>query len=149
MEVTKEQLDAFYNCCRKNGLKITPQRIEIYKSLLESSEHPSAEMVYEKIKQVLPNVSFDTVNRTLNTLSQVGAAFIVEGSGEVRRFDGNLESHQHFKCVKCRKIFDFHYEDIKNVRIPENIGRGFKILRTTVYVEGLCQTCLENKNGTK
>ena len=146
MEDIKDKLEAFYKCCRENKLKITPQRIEIYKALLASSEHPSAEMVYEKVRQTMPNVSFDTVNRTLNTLSRIGAAFIVEGSGEVRRFDVNLDSHQHFKCINCRKIFDFHHDNIENVRIPENLGHGFKILRATVYIEGLCKMCLEKEN---
>ena len=148
-EEINDKLEVFYKCCRENKLKITPQRIEIYKALLESDEHPSAEMVYEKTRQTMPNVSFDTVNRTLNTLSQIGAAFVVEGSGEVRRFDGNLDSHQHFKCINCRKIFDFHYDNIDNVKIPENLGDGFKILRTTVYVEGLCQACQKNENKNK
>lgn len=41
-------------------------------------------------------------------------AFIAEGSGDVKRFDGNLENQQHFKCIKCKKTIDFHHEPFNN-----------------------------------
>lgn len=147
MDDLKNKLEVFYKHCRQKRLKITPQRVEVYKALIASTEHPSAEVVYAKVRQVLPNISLDTVSRTLNTLSKAGAAFIVEGSGDVRRFDGNLESHQHFKCVKCRKIFDFWHKDFENIRLPEKLGQEFRVLKATVYVEGLCRQCFESENA--
>lgn len=145
MNNTKEKIEKFHNHCRAKGLKVTPQRTAIYKILLESKEHPSVEMVYEKIRNTLPNVSFDTVNRTLNTLNDIGAAFIVEGCGDVRRFDANLENHQHFKCINCKKIFDFSHKTFDNIAVPENLLGDFKVLRAVVYIEGLCKSCQENK----
>jgi Fur family peroxide stress response transcriptional regulator len=145
----EEKLEMFYNRCRQRHLKITPQRVEVYKTLVASSDHPSAEAVYARVKRVLPNVSLDTVNRTLNTLSQIGAAFVVEGSGDVKRFDANLKNHQHFKCIKCKKIFDFHCDEFENIKVPEKLRHKFKVLRSTVYMEGLCQACLEKENKIK
>jgi len=142
----KQKLKNFCNLCKEKGLKVTPQRMEIYKTLLESQEHPSAEIIYAEIHKKLPNVSFDTVNRTLNTLTEMGAAFLVEGTGDVRRFDANLENHQHIKCVKCKKIFDFSHKTFENIQVPESIAGEFKVLRATVYIEGLCKTCQENSS---
>lgn len=149
MDGLKENLESFYNRCRQQRLKITPQRIEVYKALIASGEHPSAETVYRSVKQSLPSVSLDTVNRTLNTLCRIGAAFVVPGSGDAKRFDGNLENHQHFKCIKCKKIFDFHHDEFDNIRPPDKLARKFKVLRTTVYIEGLCRACLEEENNEK
>ncbi len=146
IDMLNQRLNNFYNICRSKRLKLTPQRIAIYRTLLETTEHPSAEAVYEKIRQTFPHVSLDTVNRTLNTLNEIGAAFIVEGSGDVRRFDANLDRHQHYKCVKCKKIFDFSYQTFDNIVLPENLADGFKVLRATVYVEGLCKSCQDNNN---
>ncbi len=146
MNDLKEKLEAFYNLCRQKRLKITPQRVEVYRVLISSSRHPSAEAVYGEVKRVLPNISLDTVSRTLNTLSRIGAAFIVEGSGDVKRFDGNLENHQHFKCIKCKKIFDFHYDRFENIRLPRQLEHKFRVLRTTVYAEGLCRQCFKKEN---
>jgi len=140
-EKLKEKMDAFQAKCRKAGLKITPQRMAVYKVLIKSKQHPSAEIVFRKVREVLPNISLDTVNRTLLTLADIGAAFIVEGSGDVKRFDGKLETHQHFKCVKCKRIFDFHYKPFDNISVPRSISRKFIVLKKTVYLEGICDLC--------
>jgi len=137
----KDKMDTFREKCREAGLKITPQRLAVYNVLVKSRQHPSAEMVFRKVRDVIPNISLDTVNRTLLTLAEIGAASIVEGSGEVKRFDGRLETHQHFKCIKCRRIFDFHYKPFDNIPVPKNISRRFTVLKKTVYFEGVCDEC--------
>ena len=134
----------FMDKCRAAGLKITPQRVAIYRELLQTDEHPSAEMLYEKVKMTFPSISLDTVNRTLLTLNEIGAAFTVEGSGGARRYDGGLNEHQHFKCVKCKRIIDFHHKPFDNVIIPAEIRKKFTVLRKTVYLEGLCDLCRQN-----
>jgi len=136
-----EKISWFTDLCKKNGLKVTPQRIEIYKELIKTDEHPSAETLYAKVRQTFPNISFDTVNRTLLTLSEIGAAFIIEGSGDVRRFDGGMEKHQHFKCVKCKRIVDFNHKPFNNIKLPANLDKKFKVLKKVVYLEGICDMC--------
>ncbi len=141
MNIDKEnQFFEFKELCHKSDLKITPQRVVIYEILSSTDEHPSAETVYKKARRIMPNISFDTVNRTLNTFSDIGAAFIVEGTGDVRRFDAGLGNHQHFKCVKCKRIIDFHYEEFDNVHRPAELEK-FDILKSTVYFEGICDVC--------
>jgi len=136
-----EKIRWFTSLCRKTGLRVTPQRIEIYKQLINTDEHPSAEMLYEKVKKTFPSISFDTVNRTLLTLNEIGAAFIVEGSGDVRRFDGGMEKHQHFKCIKCKRIVDFQHKPFGNIKLPSSLARKFTVLKKVVYLEGICDQC--------
>ncbi len=138
---TEEQMNAVKARCRARGLKVTPQRMAVYRVLVESTEHPSAEGVFRKVRETFPSISLDTVNRTLLTLNDIGAAFVVEGSGDAKRFDANLKNHQHFKCVKCRRIIDFHYEAFDSIDIPENLAGRFTVLRKTVYLEGYCNLC--------
>ena len=136
-----DKIRLFTGLCRKTGMRITPQRIEIYKQLIITDEHPSAEIVYEKVRQTFPSISFDTVNRTLLTLNDMGAAFIVEGSGDVRRFDGGMDKHQHFKCVRCKKIMDFQYKPFDDIKLPSSLARKFTVLKKVVYLEGICDQC--------
>ena len=144
-ESIEQKLSAFENCCRKEGLKVTPQRIAVYRALIQSGHHPTAEQVYKKVRQEIGHISLDTVNRTLHTLTEIGAAFIVEGTGQPRQYDGGLEDHQHFRCMKCGNIIDFHYEPFDNIDIPEQFSGKFTILRKTVYLEGICNKCMKNK----
>jgi len=140
-------MEAFRSKCHATGLKITPQRMAVYKVLLESVEHPSAEVVFRQVRATFPSISLDTVNRTLLTLSEMGAAFVVEGSGDAKRFDANLKNHQHFKCVKCKRIIDFHHEAFDSIHIPENLMPGYTVLRKTVYLEGYCDLCRNRHRG--
>ena len=141
MEI-KKKMDDFFRLCKDNGLKITPQRTAIYKILLESDTHPCAKIVFRKARRIFPNIAMDTVNQTLLTLNEIGAAFIVEGTGDVRRFDANLKKHQHFRCLKCSRIMDFHHKSYDDMSTPKEIADKFKVLRKTVYFEGLCTSCL-------
>ena len=141
-----QRLDEFRTRCREAGLKITPQRVAVYQALVETDEHPSAEMVFRRVRRTYPNVSLDTVNRTLLTLSEIGVAFIVEGSGDAKRYDANLGDHQHFRCIKCRRIVDFHHEPFDGIAVPESLTGGFTVLRTTVCVEGVCDRCRSNES---
>jgi Fur family peroxide stress response transcriptional regulator len=75
------------------------------------------------------------------TLAEVGAAFVVEGSGDVKRYDGSLENHQHFKCVKCKRIIDFHHKPFDSIAVPKSLDEKYTVLRKTVYFEGFCDLC--------
>ncbi|MGD8945919.1 MAG: transcriptional repressor, partial [Desulfobacterales bacterium] len=59
----------------------------IYRELQKSFEHPTADAMYQIIRKEFPNISFDTVNRTLLTLAQIGLVDLVEVYGGAKRFD--------------------------------------------------------------
>ena len=140
------KMEAFRARCREAGLKVTPQRMTVYATLLASTEHPSAEVVFREVRKIFPSISLDTVNRTLLTLNEIGMAFIVEGSGDAKRFDANLKTHQHFKCVKCKRIIDFRHEPFDEIDVPKDIRDRFTVLRKTVYLEGFCDRCGKRAN---
>ena len=137
----EDKINEFTMKCRNAGLKVTPQRLEVFRALVQTDEHPTAEAVCSQVRQAMPHISLDTVNRTLLTLSEIGAAFIVEGTGQARRFDANFDTHQHFRCVKCRRIVDFYHEPFNQVQVPSEINNKYQIIRKTVYFEGYCDKC--------
>lgn len=136
-----DNMSIFLEKCQENNLKITPQRIAIYKELIRSKDHPSADVIYRKLTRKFPNISLDTVNRTLITFAEIGIAGIVEGSGSPKRFDPNMVNHHHFRCTKCGTIIDFRYELYDNIEIPEEIQRQTTILTKRVVLEGYCNNC--------
>jgi len=138
---TEEKLLSFESICREHGLSITPQRVAIYKELLSSLEHPSAIMIYKKVSQYYPNISLDTVNRTLLTFHKIGLAKAVGGSGDPKRFDPNLEPHHHFRCISCGEIIDFRDEFYDALEIPAEIKEKFVVLEKKVHLEGFCDQC--------
>ena len=138
---TEERLLSFESICREHGLSITPQRVAIYKELISSSEHPSAITIYKKVSEYYPNISLDTVNRTLLTFHKIGLAKAVGGSGDPKRFDPNLEPHHHFRCISCGEIIDFRDEFYDALEIPAEIKEKFVVLEKKVHLEGFCDQC--------
>ena len=68
----EDRLRDFEEVCRKEGLKITHQRLEIFRELLNSHDHPTVEKLYHRLQPKLPTISLDTVYRTLTILEQHG-----------------------------------------------------------------------------
>ena len=135
------RMDIYYRRSKEHGLKITPQRTAIYQELLKAKDHPSADIIYKRIVKKIPNISFDTVNRTLLTFSKIGIANIVEGYGQPKRYDPDMGIHHHFRCMQCNSIIDFHNKDYDNIAVPEDINRQFKVINKKVVLEGLCDKC--------
>jgi len=136
-----EMLNIFYRRAKKNGLKITPQRTAIYQELLKAKDHPSADIIYKRIVQKIPNISFDTVNRTLLTFAKIGITNIVEGYGQPKRYDSDMDNHHHFRCMQCNSIIDFHSKNYDNIAVPEDIKKRFTVINKKVVLEGLCDKC--------
>ena len=134
-------MDIFYRISKENGLKITPQRTAIYQELLKAKDHPSADIIYRRLVKKIPNISFDTVNRTLATFSKIGIANVVEGYGQPKRFDPDITIHHHFRCVQCDTIIDFHNKAYDNITVPKEIQKQFTVWNKKVVLEGLCNKC--------
>ena len=141
IKLKEQSLELMREACVKNDLKITPQRTFIYRTLIHSKEHPTAEAIFTEVKKTLPNISFDTVYRTLLTFSEIGLIHTVEGTGTARRFDPDLESHHHCRCIKCDRIIDFQDRKLDAVCLPSAIGNDFKVLTRKVVFEGICKKC--------
>lgn len=131
----------FEGKCKENNLKLTPQRFAVYQELLRSDDHPSADAIFRRLRNLFPNISLDTVSRTLLTFHKIGLANIVEGSGVPKRFDANVGRHHHFRCLGCNRIIDIYNEAFDTIDIPEEIQRQCSVTNKTVHLEGLCGKC--------
>ncbi len=98
--------DLFRAHCRRHGIKITPQRTALYQELMRSTDHPSADVLFRRVRKKLPHISFDTVNRTLRSFASLGLIRAAASRGNSRRYDPLLENHHHFHCTRCYRIND-------------------------------------------
>jgi Fur family peroxide stress response transcriptional regulator len=144
LNVKDDSLDFLRKKSKENKLKMTPQRIVIYRELLKSIDHPNAESLYRRIKKIIPDISLDTVNRTLITFSKIGLVKNVEGYGEPKRYDPELKNHHHFRCINCNSIIDFDYKPYDDIIIPAAIKKRFRVTHKKVLLEGYCNKCRGN-----
>jgi Fur family transcriptional regulator, peroxide stress response regulator len=134
-------LAAYRSRSKEHGLRVTPQRAAIFQELQKAQDHPTADAIYRRVVKRIPNISFDTVNRTLSTFTEIGLTKVVEGYGQARRYDPDTGAHHHFRCVRCACIIDFHNKDYDDIAVPAEINERFTVTGKKVVLEGLCGTC--------
>ena len=130
------------------GLKLTHQRLEIFREVASSLEHPDAEAVFRAVHARMPTVSLDTVYRTLWMLNDLGLVSTLGSRRESVRFDANLERHHHYVCVRCGMAKDFENAALHALRLPNAVRELGSILSTHVEVRGICDSCAK-KTGKK
>lgn len=139
------RMEHFEKACRDRGIKLTHQRIEIFREVAESDEHPDAEKVYRGVRARVPTVSLDTVYRTLWLLNDLGIVNTL-GPSQVRtRFDANLNRHHHFVCVKCGLMRDFYSQHYDELKVPKSLKSLGAIETTHVELRGICIECAKSK----
>ncbi len=105
-------------------MNTTPQRAAVYKALLQSTEHPTPEMLYRKVRRAMPSLSLATVYKALDALERLGLVQAVDVDSDSRRFDANMDLHHHMVCTECRGVIDFYDESFDDLE-PARKLRGF------------------------
>lgn len=136
-----KRVELFIETCHRNGLKVTPQRIAIFRALIQSDHHPTADAMFRTVRKEYPHISFDTVNRTLLTFAHIGLAEVVETFGGPKRFDSDVGVHHHLHCVSCGRIIDFTHEDYSHLEVPAALAEQFQVVSKRVVLKGYCDQC--------
>jgi len=142
---------------RAAGLKLTPQRMAIVRALAADSSHPTAQELYERLRQALPTMSFATVYNTLDTLRAAGLCSglsLTPGSG---RFDPNMQPHNHAVCDACGSVSDIPFSASDPTSAPTSDpsgglrraasagAPGFEVRTVERVFRGLCAACAGQK----
>ncbi|MBU0681457.1 MAG: transcriptional repressor, partial [Proteobacteria bacterium] len=122
-------LTEFENACRKADLKVTHQRLEIFRELAQAHDHPSAEMLYNRIIKRLPTISLDTVYRTLATLEKHDLITRVQTLESQARLEAEMIRHHHAVCRKCGAITDFSWNTFDEVQVPAELSGWGRITK--------------------
>ena len=138
----KQQIDRFQDACRQQNLRLTPQRLEIYRELAQASDHPSAEQLYQRLHDRMPTLSLDTIYRTLATFVQHGMVNRVETIESQARFEVVNARHHHLICERCKKIIDFDWAPIDQLDLPPEVQQWGEVYSKNVVVYGVCKECL-------
>ena len=145
MKIKKKEVEQrmkhFETVCRDEGIKLTHQRMEIFREGAQTEDHPDADQIFQRVRDRIPTVSLDTVYRTLWRLKDLGLIVPLGSSRERTRFDANLKNHHHFVCGRCGFTRDFFSNDFDNIKLPESISSLGEIEATHVEVRGICREC--------
>jgi len=122
-------------------LRMTNQREMILNELIKSREHLCADELYERIKKIMPRISLATVYRNLEILSEAGIVAKLEIGGRQKRFDYDVEDHDHIYCVNCNRVDNLNLEQkLVNTSSLSN-DDGYTITGCRLEITGLCPEC--------
>ncbi len=136
-----KEVKRFKAVAKAAGLKITSQRLEIFKEIQGREDHPDAVAIFEALKPRIPGLSLDTVYRSLWTLADLGLISTVGPRQESQRFDPKQERHHHFLCLSCGKIVDFTSDSLNDLRLPPSLQAYGRAIEAQVEVRGYCKDC--------
>lgn len=129
------------NFFREKGLKLTSQRLAIYKFILSRRDHPTAEQIYQELRNEHPTISLGTIYKTLHLLEELGLVQELGFNEGSVRYDPDMELHINVVCSKCGKIYDYKAENVKKLwsAIISDLGIKPKGQRIDIYYE--CDDC--------
>jgi Fur family ferric uptake transcriptional regulator len=121
--------------------RATIQRTTILDAVKAGNDHPTAEQIHARIRRWLPRVSLGTVYRNLSFLNHLGLIRQVSLAGEPARYDGNVGSHDHARCVHCGRIEDVALELQQNLEALVAEETGYEVGGHRIEFVGRCPDC--------
>jgi len=119
----------------------TQQREVILEELQKLTSHPTAAGIYEIVRHRLPKISLGTVYRNLELLARNGSILKLDQAGGEARFDGNVDRHDHVRCVQCGRVDDVSAPNLDPLLGATNDWGGYQIHGYKLEYYGLCPQC--------
>ncbi len=123
---------------KSHGIRPSYPRVKIYEYLIRHKNHPTVDMIYNSLADVIPSLSKTTVYNTLNMFVDKNVAIVLEMNDSEARYDADVSLHGHFRCVKCGSIYDFNL-DSSDFR-PRGLD-NFLVSEVQVTCKGICAGC--------
>lgn len=127
-----------------NGQRFTEQRAAVFRFLVATDVHPTADEVYLAVRQDLPGISLATVYKSLETLVGCGLALKLTYADHSARYDGRTDPHHHARCLACGRVLDVMGEiPAAHIEGLERPVDGFHVTGYRLELSGYCATCAD------
>jgi len=125
-----------------NGQRFTEQRAAVYRFLMGTTSHPTADEVFTTVRHDIPDISLATVYKSLETLVGCGLATkLTYGDGSAR-YDGRTDPHHHARCLSCGKVVDVPGRiDTSALATQLQPVSGFNVEGYRLELVGYCSGC--------
>jgi len=119
---------------REHGIQPSAQRVAVAQYVLHTSEHPSADVVWKRVRDEFPWISRATVYNTLNLFVEKGLLRRLTFAEDSVVFDPRTDTHHHFIDDDTGEIHDVPWEKVQVCNI-ESL-RGYRISDYQVVMHG-------------
>jgi Fur family ferric uptake transcriptional regulator len=130
-------------------MRMTKQRRLILEELRNRNNHPTADLIYEKVRKKLPKISLGTVYRNLEILTCLGEIQTLELSGCQKRYDGVPHKHYHIRCLHCGRVDDAPIAPLQQLEDALYEATVYTIMGHRLEFMGLCPECSKDQEVRK
>ncbi len=124
-----------------SGQRYTEQRAAVYRCLLGTTSHPTADDVFTAVRSDIPDISLATVYKSLETLVGCGLARkLTYGDGSAR-YDGRTDPHPHARCLSCGAVMDVEGRVDPSAFRGLGTAPGFSVEGYRLELVGVCGDC--------
>lgn len=121
-------------------LKSSKNREAVLEVLKGTITHPSADWIFEKVKESNPNIGIATVYRNLKTLLEQNEIFKVDVGDGLDHYDAQIAiKHDHTYCTSCGAIGDV---DAISAASLKKIASNFSAESYSLVLFGKCEKCI-------
>mgnify|MGYP001966941300 CR=1 FL=1 len=132
-QVEKRELE---EALAQNGLRATRQREHVYTVLMGQRDHPTADEVYARAKEVMPSISLATVYNCLETLVECDLVKRLSYEREPSRFCPNDGDHAHFLDEQSGRVFDIVLPESFVQEMTQVLPKGFEAKKVKLSFTG-------------
>ena len=142
LDENKEYYQDVLNHLREKGVRITETRKAVIDFIIQSHDHPSADMIYQALLPAFPNMSLATVYNNLKVLIDEGFVSELKVRNDTTTYY-DFMGHQHLNviCEKCGRIADMDL-DLPDVQQEAADQTGYQITKSQMVVYGICPDCV-------
>ena len=138
-ELEEEILDLLQH----SDLRMTPQRREIVRQMLDMPGHFSADDLFLALQHKDSKASRATIYRLIPALVEVGALREVEHGYEHSHYEvvRDRAHHEHLICHRCGRVMEFVCPAIEGAIIGVCREHHFRHYQHGLEITGLCEQC--------
>lgn len=127
----------------KKNLKLTQERRRIFEKVSHFQGHFDADALYHSLEKEHAGIARGTVYRTIPLLLESGVIqkSVGEGKKEFYERKNRKGHHDHMVCIVCRKVVEFHCEEIEKLQDEVCAKHGFTIAFHDHRIFGYCKNC--------
>jgi Fur family transcriptional regulator, peroxide stress response regulator len=137
-------VEQYMKILKDYGLRVTPQRKLIIEFLSRTRSHPTAESIFEEIKDCSPALSLNTVYKTLEIFEQRGMVRKFNIGFNIYHYDANMNPHSHIVCTNCKRVDDIN-GNLSNLgeRFIKEVesNSDYEVFYSDLFFYGHCKDC--------
>ena len=122
---------------------MTKYEKDIFAIINTSRDHLTVEQIFQKLREIHPQVVLATVYNNLNRLLEEELIRKVSVEGMPERYD-RMKKHDHLVCRRCGKLSDITLEDL-TASLKKQLGDDVLYYDLKVYY--VCPACREKEKG--